>query len=265
MPVPTKKFVSNSVANSFYLLTKKHLLEEISDETYVEKFKEAVEVHKYKTMQILLWTCDNKNGLGTDSQFLTVNKEFVENRNINISLKLETIKTLVRLGKWGVVVDMLKHNCNAKLRIFIFNEIKNSLRLKSVNCARYLPRNGEVANRIRGYLKLSPGEWRKVLVPLCSTQIFVMMSAGKWNEINYEKVPLHLFVKYYNAFFRHDKDRVTAYLESNQKLNTIILNIRNRATKPVKKFIPLEDIFKLNYISKPKKKKEAANDLPAMQ
>jgi len=78
--------------------------------------------------------------------------------------------------------------------------------------AKWLPRKWPVFEYIRKKLKLTPKQLRRKLVD--NTKVVEQqMSAKKWNEIEYNKIPSQAFHKYKKAFYRNDETRFTAFIE----------------------------------------------------
>ena len=68
----------------------------------------------------------------------------------------------------------------------------------------------QLATRVRQYLNMTPREYRKMLSVL-RTRINVLeklMSEGRWDEIEFDKIPSKAGLKYKNAFAKHDIDRM---------------------------------------------------------
>lgn len=81
-----------------------------------------------------------------------------------------------------------------------------------------------LAKTLRSKLNMSSKHYRQTLSALrnYSNVIECKMSANNWSEIEYESVPSLANTKYKDAFFKHDKDRRTAYLTSLKKGETTI-------------------------------------------
>lgn len=77
---------------------------------------------------------------------------------------------------------------------------------------KWIPRKWIVFETIRKQLKLTPKEFRKYLVANTNV-VEQQMSAKKWNEIEYNKIPSQAFHKYKKAFYRNDETRFTAFIE----------------------------------------------------
>lgn len=84
--------------------------------------------------------------------------------------------------------------------------------LPSTNCASKESRR--LAKLIYTALGMTEGQYRKTLSALRRylKVIEVKMSAGEWNEIDYNAVPSRANLIYKNAFLKHDEERRRAYL-----------------------------------------------------
>lgn len=79
-------------------------------------------------------------------------------------------------------------------------------------CAKWTPRKGDVAAKVRAALGLSPKPYRKLLVGLTKV-VEQQMCAKQWGEINYSHVPSRASMIYAKAFNRHDEARYSAWRE----------------------------------------------------
>lgn len=99
------------------------------------------------------------------------------------------------------------------------DELKRRLQQKIGNASltsKWMPRKGADANKIRAYLKLTPKNYRKLLVGLSNT-VEQKMCARAWDEIEYGKLPSVASARYQKAFGRNDTDRYVAYLAALEK------------------------------------------------
>jgi len=83
-------------------------------------------------------------------------------------------------------------------------------------CAKWTPRKGDVAAKVRRYLGLTPKAYRKLLVGLTKV-VETPMCAKQWETINYSHVPSKASMTYAKAFFRHDEARYKAWREELKK------------------------------------------------
>ena len=77
-------------------------------------------------------------------------------------------------------------------------------------CAKWMPRKGLNAKKIREHIQLTPKQYRKLLVGM--TQVVESaMCAKTWENINYEHVPSKAMQVYAKAFARNDMTRFASY------------------------------------------------------
>lgn len=105
--------------------------------------------------------------------------------------------------------------------------------LPSINTSSFETR--QLANKVRNYFGMTPREYRKTL-SILRQRINVLerlMSAGKWDEIEFDKIPSRAGMLYKKAFMRHDLERqevkgVRTYEEfikdDTTEVNTDVLN-----------------------------------------
>lgn len=78
--------------------------------------------------------------------------------------------------------------------------------------AKWQKRQGAEANKIRSYMRLTPKQYRQLLVSL-SVTVEQQMCAQDWAEINYDHVPSVAAARYQKAFGKHDPAGYTQYKE----------------------------------------------------
>src|SRR5690606_34193299 len=95
----------------------------------------------------------------------------------------------------------------------------NLLNKRSGLAAKWMPRQGKVANKLRnwynnnsdGLEKLTPKAYRQLLVGLTNV-VETQMCNKEWGDINYSHVPSIANVKYNGAFLRNDETRRREFL-----------------------------------------------------
>jgi hypothetical protein len=83
-------------------------------------------------------------------------------------------------------------------------------------CAKWMPRKGTFAVKLRNFMGLTPKGYRKKLVELTKV-VETQMCANEWENINYEHVPSLAMSRYGKAFGKHTPDRFHGYIQSLQK------------------------------------------------
>jgi len=155
---------------------------------------------------ILYWvtsTYPMSNGRDMCSEEQIKNETYVKNM----------IKKVPLVGRWDDILHV-----DESYQDYVFSLIKTGLEDKDTQglCAKWMPRQGAVANAIRKYLGLTPKGYRKKIVALSKT-VEQKMCAKQWNEIEYSHVPSKAFKNYTNAFKKHDNVRFDAFLNKAEK------------------------------------------------
>ena len=84
----------------------------------------------------------------------------------------------------------------------LFRSIQCALEDNMGLCAKWMPRQGEVAAKLRKYLGWTPKFYRKRLVELTKV-VETQMCAKDWDNINFNHVPSVASARYKKAFARH--------------------------------------------------------------
>lgn len=98
---------------------------------------------------------------------------------------------------------------------------KNGSKTVTVETRRVRKPYGGLANIVRKAAKLTPKEYRKILVKGTSV-VETLMCSNKWDEIEYAKVPSVAMNKYNKAWYRRGGEKFANYLESLKKGETKI-------------------------------------------
>ena len=92
--------------------------------------------------------------------------------------------------------------------------------------AKWLSRKGYEFEKVRKYLKLSPKDYRKLIVGLSNT-VEQKMCSKDWDNIKYSQVPSVAMNKYRKAFEKNDETRFNNYIsnviEGKEKINADVL------------------------------------------
>lgn len=83
-------------------------------------------------------------------------------------------------------------------------------------CAKWMPRKGTFASKLKGFMGLSPKGYRKKLVELTKV-VETQMCANVWENINYEHVPSLAMSRYGRSFKKHTPEKFSSYIESLKK------------------------------------------------
>ena len=186
-----------------------------SDEDVILLFKNAFEENPTYALKCLFYIRDVRGGQGERRFFRVAMKWLAKNETEAARRNLAHIP---EYGRW----DDLFVFIGTPLETDAFKMIKHQLAL-DVECktpsllAKWMPsentssmKTRAKASAIRKYLGMTSKEYRKVLSAL-RKRINVLerlMSEGRWDEIEFDKIPSKAGLKYKNAFARHDIERM---------------------------------------------------------
>lgn len=163
-------------------------------------FQKAVVENPLVALKLMFWARDPRGGAG-ERRFFRICSKFL-NKNY-LSYLEKNIHLIPEYGRWD---DIFELDSDA-----IFPLIKESLDKENGLLAKWLPRQGEFANKVRKFMKLNPKEYRKLIVGLSNT-IEQKMCAKEWDAITYKSVPSCAMNKYRKAFYKNDENRFTEYI-----------------------------------------------------
>ena len=183
------------------------------DEDVILMFKKAFAENAELAMKMLFYIRDVRGGQGERRFFRTVVKWAAGNSDTRESVR-KNIQYFPEFGRW----DDLYVLCDTALEKDAFNFMKSQLAL-DVECktpsllAKWLKSENassvetrRLANKTRTFLGMTHKEYRKVLSVLRAriNVLEVLMSANRWDEIEFDKIPSKAGLIYKNAFARRD-------------------------------------------------------------
>ena len=186
-----------------------------SDEDVILLFKNAFAADPKYALKCLFYIRDVRGGQGERRFFRVVTKWLAKNETEAMKRNLPHIP---EYGRW----DDLFVFIGTPLEADALNIVKHQLAL-DVQCktpsllAKWMPSENTSSARtvaqakvVRKFLGMTPKQYRKVLSTL-RARIKVLerlMSEGRWDEIEFDKIPSKAGLKYKNAFARHDIERM---------------------------------------------------------
>jgi hypothetical protein len=87
---------------------------------------------------------------------------------------------------------------------------------KSQTAAKWMPRKGLVAAKLRNFLEMSPKQYRKTLVDLTNV-VETQMCANEWGSIDFGKLPSVASARYQKAFWKRNEAGYKSYIASLQR------------------------------------------------
>lgn len=158
-------------------------------------------------VRTLLWTRDSRGGAGERNTFRKLMGVLA--REDSFQHMKGVIALTPEVGRWDDLLVLIgtKHESDAIAAIRAALQKQNGL------CAKWMPRQGEVAAKLRIALGMTPKQWRKTLVTLTNV-VETKMCNREWTAIEYPKVPSRAIGKYAKAFGRQDGTRFTAFKQA---------------------------------------------------
>jgi hypothetical protein len=179
-----------------------------SKDKVVNLFNEAYNENPLVASKILFWVRDVRSGAGERQTFrdvisyLTTNSPQTVRKNIGL---------IPEFGRWDDVLVLL----GTELEDDMFSLIKTALSNGDGLCAKWMPRKGVVANKLRKLFRTTPKQYRKMLVGLTNV-VESKMCAKDWEKIDYSKLPSLASSRYQKSFNKNDNERYNEYKKSLQ-------------------------------------------------
>ena len=190
----------------------------------------------------LFFARDARGGCGERRTFRIIFGRFCKE---NPGLAIKLLPLLPEYGRWDDLIEVFCGDVPCKVRDEAKEIIAKQLHEDAGNVYQKKPisllakwmsspntsskETRRKAEQLRFALGLTPKQYRKVLSQL-RTYLKVTeqtMSAGEWDQIDYEAVPSKAGMNYREAFLRHDTERYEQYLtnvkEGKAKMNADVL------------------------------------------
>ena len=194
-----------------------------SDEDCILLFKNALEENETLALKCLFYIRDVRGGQGERRFWRVCMKWLAKNRTEAARRNLQYVS---EFGRWDDLyvfigtplendaLNIIKH----QLALDITSKTPSLLAkwLKSENTSSKESR--DLATKTRKYLNMTSRQYRKTLSVLRERIKVIerLMSAGRWNEIEFDKIPSKAGIIYRNAFARRDiiKARYESFMKS---------------------------------------------------
>ena len=202
-----------------------------SESDIILMFQKAFAENPELAMKMLFYIRDVRGGQGERRFFRTIIKWAAGNKTTRESVR-KNIEFIPEFGRW----DDLYALCDTALEQDMFAFMKKQLALdlecktpsllakwmKSENASSNETKR--LAEKTRRYLSMNHKEYRKMLSIMRAriNVLEVLMSANRWDEIEFDKIPSKAGLIYKNAFARRDiiKAKYEAFAkDENTKVN----------------------------------------------
>ena len=175
-----------------------------SKDNVIKMFNEAFEENPLITTKILFWVRDIRGGAGERKVFRDIIEYLVTNSPETVR---KNINLIPEFGRWDDILILL----GTELEEDMFYHIRAALINRTDGlCAKWMPRKGELANKLRKLFKMTPKQYRKMLVELTNV-VETKMCDKDWESIDYSKLPSLASSRYQKSFKRNDSVRYEEY------------------------------------------------------
>lgn len=171
-------------------------------------FAKAYQENPNLAVRILLWSRDIREGAGERQRFRDILMQMSRTEGYQ-ELIVSVIKKIPEVGRWDDLFSLMNTEYESQALQIVAEGIKNGDGL----AAKWSPRKGPIAVKLREVMKLTPKGYRKTIVNLTKV-VEQQMCSGQWDKIEYSHVPSIASKIYRQAFRRHDENRYDQYLDA---------------------------------------------------
>ena len=186
-----------------------------SDEDVILMFRKAFNENPVYALKCLFYIRDVRGGQGERRFFRVAMKDLA--RQVPEAAKAN-LRHIPEFGRWDDLYVFVGTPLEADAFAFIKEQLALDVQCKAPSLlAKWLKSENtssaesrKLANMTRRYLGMTHKQYRKTL-SILRERINVLerlMSAGKWDEIEFDKIPSRAGMIYKNAFARHDLERM---------------------------------------------------------
>ena len=172
----------------------------------IATFSKAFNEDPKRAMKLLFWARDVRGGAGERQVFKDILVYLAENHDLVLKPNLHLIS---EYGRWDELLSL----AGTYLEKEAFTLISDALINENGLCAKWMPRKGAVAEKLRKFTGMSPKQYRKSLVGLTSV-VETKMCAKDWNSIDFGKLPSVASARYQKAFGKNAYESYSAYIAS---------------------------------------------------
>lgn len=190
----------------------------------VQLFANAFSEDRELAARIALYARDVRGGMGERDTYRKILKMVAA---VDKDLARNMMRKTPELGRWDDVL-VLEQELRDEATNFYVEAILQGDRL----AAKWAPRKGENANRLRKAMRLTPKAYRKAIVNGSDT-VETDMCAKDWSKIDFSHVPSIASKKYRKAFARNAPERYEAWinaLKAKKADPTLDINVKVNAS-----------------------------------
>jgi hypothetical protein len=177
----------------------------LDEKTLIGYFTAAFAEDSLSAFKLLFWARDVRGGAGERQAFRVIMRYMAS------VYTYETRQMLCHVPEFGRWDDYLVF-FGTPLERDALKTIAEALLDGNGLCAKWMPRKGDDAKKLRAYMQIKPKTFRKLLVE--STNVVeTAMCAKDYSAVDYSKLPSLASSRYQKAFQRNDVSGYNAYID----------------------------------------------------
>ena len=183
-------------------------------------FEKAYNEDQLTAMKILFYLRDIRGGIGERNTFRVIAKYMANAHTTSMRKNLEFIS---EFGRWDDLYAFIDTSLQNDALEIIKKQLSKDLESENPSLlAKWMPSENTSSSTTRRnatitrkYLKMSPKTYRKTLTKLRKKINIVetKLCENNYKDIEYDKLPSGAGLKYKDAFFRHDEERYSQFIE----------------------------------------------------
>ena len=173
-----------------------------SDQQIITLWEKARVENEQIAYRLLFWSRDVRGGAGERRFFRVILKHIFGSQ-----YRRSFSKLLSYVPEYGRADDLFEFGDEG------LNFVVGLLLKGNGLAAKWAPRKGPIAKKLRLLMGMTPKNYRNLIVSLSKT-VEQDMCAKRWDKINYEHVPSVASKKYRGAFARNDHQRYSEYIQA---------------------------------------------------
>lgn len=185
-----------------------------SDEDVILMFRKAYAENPVYALKCLFYIRDVRGGQGERRFFRVVMRDLAKQDTAAV---IRNMRHIPEFGRWDDLYVFVGTPAETEAFAFIKEQLSLDVQCKTPSLlAKWLKSENtssrdsrKLANTTREYLGMTHKQYRKTLSILREriNVLECLMSAGKWDEIEFDKIPSRAGIIYKNAFACHDLER----------------------------------------------------------
>ena len=224
-----------------------------TDEDCILLFKNAFDEDPVHALKCLFYIRDVRGGQG-ERRFFRVIMTWLASHYDQDAVRRNMIH-IPMFGRWDDLFVFIGTPLEKDALQIVKHQLAVDIQCKTPSLlAKWMPsentssaKTKNIAHIVRKYLGMTPKQYRKTLSTL-RARINVLerlMSEGRWDEIEFDKIPSKAGLKYKNAFARHDIER----MQKNPEVKTYADFAKDTTTK-----VNAKDLYPYEVVDKAVKK-----------